>query len=136
MAARDLILHALGSATLIYLPVLVEVLEAPEQPTYELADEVHAQTWLLQSLERRLADYAIARGSTPLLLNALGAVGDLVDRLADLHTQLVAIDQPGILSGTQVRAGADPAEADGAAAQLSELLADEIEARETRRDGC
>lgn len=95
MAARDLILHDVGPATLVYLPVLVEVLEAPEQPTYELADEVHAQAWLLNSLERRLADYAITRGSTPLLLNALGAAGDLVDRLADLHTQLVAIDQPG-----------------------------------------
>ena len=133
MTIRDLVLHDVAPATLVYLPVLVDVLEAPDQPVYALADQVHAQAWLLQSLETRLADYAMARSATPLLLNALGAIGDLVTRLAEFQVELLAIDRPGILSGVQVRIGSDPADEGARAAALDELMPDEAEAR---RDTC
>lgn len=131
MQTSDLVLRAVAPATLAYVPVLVDVLEATDQPAYELADQVQAQAWLLQSLETRLADYAMVWGTTPALLNALGAVGDLVKRLIDLRAQLVVADHPGILSGIQAHLIEDLTTERECAAALAELMPDEAGVRIT-----
>ena len=66
MPAYDLNLRDLSPAGLVYVPILAEIVACPDQPTYALADVLHAQAWLLQCLGRRLADYALAEGAFPV----------------------------------------------------------------------
>ena len=124
MPTHDLIFHDVSSASLVYLPILADLIERPAKPAYALADVLHAQGWLLQCLELRLADYALEAGTFQDLLATLGHIGDLVQQLTALRQTLLTLDWPGILAGTI-------AEPDEPESTRADLMPDEIESLPT-----